>query len=246
MRMKSQGKFCTVSIALVASAAIILSGCGVSTAASSQQSGKHVAQAGKTAVRTTVKTKQTVSKTPNWANMTAEQLGQYDKIHGGAPPFGGTDVVRVAPAHAVAAIPEYFLIEPGHAEFEESDFRITDAWEGKLRGKPFLLDVYTNKKTKNVIVGVRYAGRPIIAYSLRTSRYILRNFVGSYVGFAVPSMNWRLYYAINLATGQVIAANPAHPANHLLIMELAGCYPCVGAFGAGWITGLPKQFPFSP
>ncbi|MHB1681537.1 MAG: hypothetical protein ACYCYO_01735 [Bacilli bacterium] len=256
--MKFQGKFRTVSVVLVASAAIMLSGCGVTSAASSQQTGQHVARTGKTAVRTTVKTKQSVSKTPNWANMTAEQLGQYVKIHGGAP-FGGTDVVRVKADRAEAAIPNNFkmsfapmilsqprasagsVAQPGNVRFKTRDFVIVDSWKGKLKGKSFLLDVYVNKDTRQAVVGVSYAHHPILAYDLRSNRYLLRNFVGSYVVFASPSFNGA-YYPINLTTGRVITALE----HHLLVLKLEGCYPCVGAAGAEWITGLPKKYPFNP
>lgn len=56
--MKSQEMFRAGSIALIVSTAIMLSGCGVTSAASSQQTGQHVTQKGKPAIRTTVKTKQ--------------------------------------------------------------------------------------------------------------------------------------------------------------------------------------------
>jgi|GEM_PF-3797177 len=51
--MKSQGMFHAVSVALIVSMAIVLSGCGVSSSASAQQSGQHVTHAGKTVVRKT-------------------------------------------------------------------------------------------------------------------------------------------------------------------------------------------------
>lgn len=56
--MKSLGMFRAVSVALTVSMAIMLSGCGDSSSASSQQSGQHATQAGNTVVRTIVKTKQ--------------------------------------------------------------------------------------------------------------------------------------------------------------------------------------------
>ncbi len=51
--MKAQGIFRAGSIAIIASTAIMLSGCGATSAASSQQSSQHVTEAGKTVVRKT-------------------------------------------------------------------------------------------------------------------------------------------------------------------------------------------------
>lgn len=244
--MKSKGAFRALSIVLVSSISILLPGCEAIPAAQPQRAEQETAQNVKTAERTAATAPNGAPKTPDWATMTARQLGQYDKIHGGAPPFGGAEVARVPPAKAVAAIPDHFQIKPGHANFERRDFRILDAWKGKLRGHTFLFDVYSEKKTKNIVVGVRYANRPVLAYSLGTSHYILRNFTGSFAGFAVPGLNWRFYYAINLATGQVVTSNLTHPKHQHLVEELAGCYPCVGSTGAEWITGLSKKYPFSP
>ncbi|MHB1629406.1 MAG: WD40/YVTN/BNR-like repeat-containing protein [Bacilli bacterium] len=50
--MKSKGKFRTASIALVTSAGIVLPGCGITSAASLQQSSQHIVQKGVAAIRT--------------------------------------------------------------------------------------------------------------------------------------------------------------------------------------------------
>lgn len=50
--MKSQGMFRAGSVALTVSMAIMLSGCGVTSAASLQQTGQHITQKEKTAIRT--------------------------------------------------------------------------------------------------------------------------------------------------------------------------------------------------
>ena len=169
---------------------------------------------------------------------------------------GGIDVIRVTSSRAASAIPRNFRVasapvyrghdwaapQSGMTRFNPQDVAILDSWQGSLLGKPFVLDIYREESTRQVIVGVSYARRPLLACALHSTRYILRNFTGSYAVFAVPSLDSRIGYAIRITTGQVITAQTGH----LLILKLLGCYPCVGAYGADYITGLRRRFPFSP
>lgn len=63
--MKSERTFRAVSVALIASTAILLSGCGITSATSSQQTAQQVAQTGKTVALNSVKNKQPEPSSPH-------------------------------------------------------------------------------------------------------------------------------------------------------------------------------------
>lgn len=251
--MRLRERFLAACLTIVVSAMTLLSGCGVPSIGSSRQQSSSP-KATETHANTQDKT--AVMRASASARMSAEQLGQYSRFHGGLPPFGGIQVVRVKPSRAIPAIPRNFRVtsapvyrghdwtvsRSGGTRFNPHAVTILDSWQGSLLGRPFVLDIYREKSTRQIIVGVSYAHRALLAYALHSTRYILRNFTGSYAVFAVPNLDSRIGYAVRITTGQVITAQTGH----LLALKLTGCYPCVGAYGANYITGLPTRFPFSP
>lgn len=170
------------------------------------------------------------------ASMSAEEIGKYDEMTGGAPSFGGHGVIRLNTSLAPSALPDGFKVQNSDEKFMEKHFEIIDSWKGELRNGSFLLDIYSEKRSDDIMVAAKYDHHPILAFSLESSKYVLRGFTGGYVIFGVPSLNGK-YYAFNLVTGQVV-----YPSK--LTMQMAGCYPCTGAAGPNWITGLQQKYPF--
>lgn len=176
-----------------------------------------------------------------WATMSAAQIGRHQQVRGGVVPFGGTDVRRLAAPVAPSVIPEGARVT-AMGRFDRQWFRVADAWSGLLLGRRFVLDVYTRLGGGGVVDGVWYDARLTTAYRLTAGRdYVLRGFTGSFVVFAVPSVNGS-YSVVNVRTGAWLTERN----ENVLVQEMAGCFPCQPAAGADWITGLGRRYPFRP
>lgn len=176
--------------------------------------------------------------------MTAQQIAYFDLHQGGPPSFGGSKVVRYAPQEAPHIVPTGTKIQGTSSELSPKDFSVIDSWSGLLKDKRFVFNVYKNNHTGQICVARSYVGSPLVLISLKSQSMVIKNFTGSFVVMGVPGPGGP-FYALNLMTGQLISPIVDSQKYAHMTSQMSGCYPCVGATGANYITGLPSKYPFN-
>ncbi len=251
--MKSQGKFRAVSVALVASMAILSSGCGITSAASSREADQHVTQKGKAAIRT-----RTVASPSTYKGISHEGInipakfesqfraqglnyglpfkGNY-QLSGGTPPFAGLHVERLSIQRGISSIlPNNYPVNR-YDHFIASKYQIADYWKAAIWGHPLRIEIYKERLRPQMLIVADYAGyiRPVM--EIPGTSLTLINFTGFYVVFTsgswIPGGSAPIQ-AFNVVTGHAMSSRQA--------VFITGCFPCMGAH-PDYIQGLSQRYP---
>ncbi|MHB1627445.1 MAG: hypothetical protein ACYCVB_03555 [Bacilli bacterium] len=189
--MKSPEMFRAVSVALVASAAIMLSGCG--------------SPAGTNANNST--------------SSASTQTGTVAVVKS-APMFAGS-AIRIAPDQTTPTlsngfkVPIYWLTALGINEvpYYSGKYSAVDGWKGTLQNQPFEIVLYQESRRppyasyKPYILGFSFAGKPVggmsVMYPVRWLRFTGNDVViSARYGNKQVGMQTK-YYVINIKTGKV-------------------------------------------
>lgn len=178
-----------------------------------------------------------------FADMTAQQIANYDLHQGGPPPFSGINVTRNTVLSAPRSVPSGTKIQGSNETFNPNDYTIIDSWSGLLKNKKFVFNVYRNKSSKQIYITSSYKGRSPVVFPLNSKKMIIKNFTGAFVIMGVPGQGGP-FYALNLMTGQFLNPHIDSQKYSHITSQMSGCYPCVGAYGPNHITGLQQNYQF--
>lgn len=255
--MKSLGMFRAVSIVLVASMAVMFSGCGVTSGVSSKQTGQHVAQKGKTAIRTRTVAPPSTHKgiSREGINVPAKFEPQFKaqglnyglpfKGHNvmldGVPPFASIHVERLSVQRGIPSIlPNNYLINR-HDHFLAFKYQIVDDWKAAMWGHPLRIEIYKDRLHPQMLIVDDYAGHIRRVMEIPGNSLTLINFTGFYVVFTpgswIPGGSVVPIQAFNVVTG--------HSMSPRQTLFITGCFPCMGA-RTDYIQGLSQRYPNKP
>lgn len=150
-------------------------------------------------------------------------------------PFRGSNVVRISSQQALSALPDGYRISTGD-NYSDSKYKIIDSWTGLLKNQKFLLNIYKSLQNQNILVGLSYNGKPILAKLISSNTINISNFTGEDVVFSYGKSDSH-WMAINLVNGNVRSEGIA--------LEFSGCYPCHGG-RPNSILGLDKKYSVQP
>ncbi|MHB1685094.1 MAG: hypothetical protein ACYCYO_20170 [Bacilli bacterium] len=189
--MKSWGMFRAGSVALVASAAIMLSGCGSPSGTNANNS------------------------TPSASTQTANVA-----VVKNIPKFSGA-ALRIAPNQTTPTLPNGFKVPIYWStalginviHFNSREYLAVDGWKGTLQNQPFEIVLYRESRrppyasSKPYILGFSYAGEPVggisVMYPVRWLRFTGNDVViAARYGTKEVGMQTK-YYVINIKTGKV-------------------------------------------
>lgn len=242
MKLRGMAMLGVVFISL----ATVLTGCGTtrsnhnSTAKTTNKTTTNTSERA-TSERPTHKTR--AMSNLKFVDMTAQQIANYDLHQGGPPPFSGTNVKRNTLQNAPNHLPNGTKISGSNKTFNRSDYTLTDSWSGLLKNKKFVFNVYRNKRSKQFYITSSYPSRLPVIFPLDSKKMVIKNFTGAFVVMGVPGPGGA-FYALDLITGEFLNPHIDSRKYSHITSQMSGCYPCVGAYGATYIIGLPRHYPF--
>jgi hypothetical protein len=163
-------------------------------------------------------------------HMSPDELAKYALDHGPLP-FAGERIARIDPQQATSVFGTRDRTQD-RTTFNRSQYHIIDSWSGSVSGKTFLLDIYKRNDGGCYVMGLADATHVTFSKTFHENIWII-NFTGSYMVFATPNAaQGTPKYALNLATGQLVADSEMAQEMSGILM---GGYP-------GEIGGLPQDF----
>ncbi|MCI0184372.1 MAG: hypothetical protein OWR52_00055 [Acidibacillus sp.] len=223
------------------SLATVLTGCGTTRL----NNNSTARTTNKTAIHTSKQASNQTGTISNlkFADMTAQQIANYDLHQGGPPPFSGTNVKRNTLQGTPDSVPNGAKIQGSNKTFNANDYMIIDSWSGLLKNNEFVFHVYRNTSSKQIYISSSYKSRLPVVFSLDSKKMIIKNFTGAFVVMGVPGQGGP-FYALNLITGKLLNPHIDSQKYSHITSQMSGCYPCVGAYGPNYITGLQQNYPF--